>query len=405
MSDPNSSSDRVYLDWAAATPLSATAETAMAPYFATQFGNPSAIHTEGQKARQAVDAARVQAARSLSVQPNQITFAGGGTEANNIALLGLLQALRASGRPYEEMTILTTALEHPSISEPLAYAAKVWGVTVETIPVHETGEIDLSALSELLTPKVVLVATAYVNSEIGVIQPIRELRRLVREQRATMGDPPYVLLDGAQAPLWLPCAPERIGADLVTVDFAKCCGPKGSGLVVNRTKLQLWPVVHGGGQEQGVRPGTEAVPLIVGGTTALAEAQAHWEGRQVAVRAVRDTGIDLLLQAVPGAVLNGPTGDQRVANNINISIPGIDTEYATIVLDQAGFAVSTKSACSGAGGGESTVVRAISHDAARAAATLRCTLGPDTAVTELKQLAHTLAAHVTRMRRFDSNRQ
>ncbi|MFW6210342.1 MAG: cysteine desulfurase family protein [Patescibacteria group bacterium] len=403
MSESTSVPARVYLDWAAATPLSPAAQAAMVPYFATHFGNPSAVHAEGQKARQAVEAARRQVARSLSVQASQITFTGGGTEANNIALLGLLQALRASGRPYEEMTILTTALEHPSISEPLAYAVRTWGVTVKTMPVRETGEIDLSALPGLLTPEVVLIATAYVNSEIGVIQPVRQLRRLLRARGAAAGSPPYLLLDAAQAPLWLPCEPERVGVDLLTVDFAKCCGPKGSGLVVNRTKWQLQPVVHGGGQEQGVRPGTEAVPLIVGGATALAEAQAQWEERQSAVRAVRDAGIDLLLRDVPGAVLNGPTGDQRVANNINLSIPGIDTEYATVVLDQAGFAVSTKSACSGAGSGESPVVRAISHDTARAAATLRCTLGPDTTVAALERFAHTLAAHVTRQRRFDSN--
>ena len=399
---PQKDSDRVYLDWAAATPLSDAARTAMEPFLTTAFANPSAIHHEGQVAGEAVRAARQRVARALSVRPAQVTFTSGGTEANNLAIFGLLQALKADGRPYAEQEVLTTATEHPSISEPLRFAAREFGITVRELPVTETGQLAPATLAEALSPRTVLLATAYVNSEIGTIQPVREFSRMLQAHRATVGAPPYLLLDAAQAPLWLPCAPERLGADLMTLDFAKCGGPKGSGALINRSPVPLCPWIFGGGQERALRPGTEAVPLIVGGSVALAEAQEAWEERQAAVATVRDSGITCVLSEVPGAVLNGPRAAARVANNINISLPGIDTEFAAVVLDARGYAVSTKSACSGAGGGASAVVLACTNDDARAAATLRVTIGPRNTATQLSGMASVLREHVAQMRRFDS---
>jgi cysteine desulfurase len=209
-------------------------------------------------------------------------------------------------------------------------------------------------------------------------------------------------VDAAQAPLWLPCQFEQTGADLLVLDAAKCCGPKGVGLVVRSKRVKLAPILFGGGQESGLRSGTENVSGIVGATVAVRWAQEGWRARAELARAIRDEIITLILKKIPYAVLNGPTGEDRLANNINISIPRLDTEYATIVLDSKGFAVSTKSACSGAGGGESAVVKTTTSDPARATSTLRVTFGPDTTLEELSRLVTALATHVEKTV-FDSN--
>lgn len=390
---------RVYLDWAAATPLLPAAKAALLPWLEDSFGNPSAIHAEGQAARAAVEAARTHIARVLEVQSAQVTFTGSGTEGNNLAIMGVIAAHVAAGTAYEAMEVVTTDLEHPSVTRTLQ-TLQSRGVQVVTVPVKETGVIDIAVLQTLVTPRTVLLTTALVNSEIGTIQPSRTLAKVLRAQA-----PQAVLhLDAAQAPLWLRCQFAALGADVVTFDAGKCCGPKGVGWLVTKPTTLLQPVLFGGGQEQGLRPGTENVAGIVGAATAFGWAQEQWRERSETVRATAVAAATELLTALPFAFLNGAAvgSEDRVANNINISIPGFDTEYAAVVLDAAGFAVSTKSACSGAGGGQSAVVYATTHDRARATATLRLTLGPDTTLTQLQRLTKLLQAHCAQMESFRS---
>ncbi|MCA9367274.1 cysteine desulfurase [Candidatus Kaiserbacteria bacterium] len=384
----------IYLDWAAATSLLPEAKAAMEPWLTDNFANPSAIHAEGQVARGAVEAARGRIAAALQVRPEFVTFTGSGTEANNLAILGTIEARRQSGVAYSDMEVISTAIEHPSVSKTLAYAASL-GVVVKIVPVKESGVINVEALRTLVTNKTVLLSTHYVNSEIGTIQPTRVIKKVLKEAA-----PEAVLhIDAAQAPLWLSCQFDTVAADILTLDVGKCCGPKGVGLLVRSKGIQLKPVFFGGGQEAGLRPGTENVAGVVGAAEAFAWAQSGWRERAENVAVVRNQAIAHLLQEIPQALLNGAMleSDDRVANNINISIPGLDTEFATVVLDSKGFAVSTKSACSGAGGGESAVVKATTQDPARAASTLRITLGPDTTVEQLKQLTTVLKHHVAKL--------
>lgn len=389
--------ERVYLDWAAATPLLPEAKAAMLPFLENDFGNPSAIHQEGRVAKKAIESARTEIARALQVRPEFVTFTSGGTEGNHLAVLGTIEALRHTGRAYSEMEVVTTRIEHPSVTRLMNHLQGL-GVFVKYVEVDEYGFVRLSDLQNLLSEKTVLFSVAYANSEIGVVQRLHHLKKVLREAEEKFVSTIYFHVDGAQAPLWLSCQFDSVHADLFVLDSAKCRGPKGVGVLVRSKRAQLTPVLFGGGQEQGLRSGTENVSGIVGAGVAIVMAQRQRHAQAELVRAVRDESIKLLQTAIPRAILNGPVGEERLANNINFSIPGIDTEYAAVWLDAKGFAVSTKSACAGASGGESTVVREISADPARASATLRFTLGPDTTVDHFQKLTDTLTEFFSLMK-------
>lgn len=391
---------RVYLDYAAATPLSKAAFLAMEPYLREEYGNPSAIHKEGAAGRRAVEAAREGVASTLQVKPEYVTFTSGGTEANNLAILGSIESLLSRGLAAGNMEVITTNIEHPSILETMNALARR-GVRVTYMPVDERGLVKLEALQSLLNEHTVLCTVAYANSEIGTVQKVRAIKKTLEAAEKKFGTTILFHVDAAQAPLWLPCQFELVHADLLTLDVGKCNGPKGVGMLVRHRRATLTSAVYGGGQESGLRPGTENVAGVVGASVALKEAQQDWKERAAKAAAVRDQGIEYLLANLGNAVFNGAVGEDRLANNINISIPGLDTEFAAVVLDKHGFAVSTKSACAGAGSGESVVVKEISSDAARARSTLRFSLSPKTSMRDIVALTGVLHTHCEQMRRFD----
>jgi cysteine desulfurase len=398
---------RVYLDYAAATPLSKSAFLAMKPHLTESFANASAIHSEGVTARLAVEEARERTASVLQVRPEFVTFTSGGTESNNLAIIGTIEHLISLGFPSGEMEVVTTQIEHPSVMNTMKVLERR-GVMVKYVEVDNEGFVKIEELQKLLSDKTVLFSVAYANSEIGVVQHVHAIKKTLGAAEKKFGTKIMFHLDAAQAPLWLSCQFDSLGADLLSLDVGKCNGPKGMGILVQGRRATLTSTLFGGGQESGLRPGTENVAGIVGASVALMEAQKYFKIRAERVDKVRDAGIEHLLKEIPQAVLNGPTGEDRLANNINISIPGLDTEFATVVLDKYGFAVSTRSACAGAGGGESVVVKAISSDPAlttsapeqawaRATATLRLSLSPDTTFQNLKDLTKILKTHIEKM--------
>lgn len=395
-------SRRVYLDYAAATPLSAGAFTAMKPFLEGNYGNPSAIHAEGVIARQAVEAARASVALTVQARPEYVTFTGGGTEGNNLSIFGIIEAAKRTGRSYSDIEVVTTQIEHPSIDVAMK-RLQALGVSIKYAAVDETGKVLLDQLKTQLTEKTLLVSVAYANSEIGTIQPLHAIKKALTVVEKKYDTQIFLHIDAAQAPLWTSCLFATVGADLLVLDFAKCNGPKGTGAIIRSRRAELSATVYGGGQENGLRPGTENVPGIVGAASAFAEAQSEWKIRAEKVSRIRDAGIELLLNALPGLVLNGAYGEERLANNINVSIPGLDTEFAAVVLDSEGFAVSTKSACAGTGGGESVVVKEISHDRARALSTLRFSLAPDTTKADLQQLTNSLTRHTQKMQNYQKS--
>ena len=387
---------RTHLDFASATPVAPEVARVMEPFWSHSWANPSAIYAEGVKARKVIEDARTELARTLHIRASDVTFTSGGTESNNLALIGTIEMFRKSGKRYEEMEIISTHIEHPSILEALAYLAGK-GVVVQYAPIDEDGLIMLPEFKKLISPRTVLVSFAYVNSEIGVVQDVKKLTRAVRAWNTEHNANVLTHLDASQAPLWLPCELDRLGVDLMTLDAGKCYGPKGAGVLARRHHAKLVPILFGGEQEVGLRPGTENPALIIGCVRALVRAQEGWEARSAATAALRDTLFELLLMKIPGTVVNG-SRVHRVANNVNISIPGLDSEYAVIWLDASGIAASTRSAC---GAGESIgsyVVREMAKDEARATSTIRFTLGEETKESDFNRVVQALDKHRKLMR-------
>lgn len=397
MPKKSDSKKRIYLDNAAATPVDLKVLLKMKPYFVNHFGNPSAIHKEGQVARQVVEEARQEVAKVLGIKNNGVIFTGSGTESNNLAIVGYIEKLKATGKKYSEMEIVTTEIEHPSILA-LSPKLKQLGVKIKFVAVDEVGLITVTALEKVLSQKTVLVTFAYANSEVGTVQPVSRLARVIRNFAQKNAVTISIHLDAAQAPLWLPCAFAKLGVDSMALDSGKCSGPKGVGILASRRLSDFSPITFGGGQESGLRPGTENVVGIVGASTALALAQANYEKRSQKVSKIRDDAMAMILNRLPDAVLNGSVGQGRLANNINISLPGFDSEYAVVFLDSHGVAASTKSACAGAGSGLSHVVEVMTKDKKRASSTIRLSLGEKTTKKDLERAVNILEEFCQKMK-------
>jgi len=377
---------RAYFDHAGATPMHSAVREAMFAYEEVLHGNASAIHTEGRKSKEVLRTVRQEVATLLGLKPDGVIFTSSGTESNNLAILGLLKARYEAGTPYEEMEVITLKTEHSSIIKPLAYLES-FGVKTHYLPVEESGIVSDKTLKAALSKKTVLVTITYVNSEVGTVQPLRRLARVLRNYQQENNTRIIFHTDAAQAPFWQPVILSQLDVDLMSLDTRKFGGPKGLGILVWQKGVTIAPLMYGGGQESGLRPGTEDVSGALGAALALRLATEGREERVERVAKMRDYLLSELLAAKPDLLVNGSLKtEERVANNINISLPGIDTEYATVVFDTHGVAVGTKSACSGADGGESKVVKALYSDSLRACATLRITLGPETTKDECDRL-------------------
>ena len=397
---------RIYLDYAAATPVRRGVLRSMQPYYATHFANPSAIHREGVAARHVVETSRGEVASTLKIRPADVFFTASGTESNNLALIGAVEAYRRAGRAYADMEILSTRIEHPSVTQTLLYLSSL-GVRVTYLSVDAFGMIETQSLKDALSAQTILVSFAYANSEVGTVQEVGKLARIVRAFEKEHKTRIYLHLDAAQAPLWLPCAPDRLKVDILTLDAGKCYGPKGVGILARRHGVDLQGILHGGPQEGTLRPATENVPGIVGASHALRIAQERLSQRTEKVTALRDYMI-AQLRTEKGVVLNGPEGERRIANNVNISIRGMDSEFAVVSLDEKGIACSTKSACGSLHTSGSAVVREMTKDEERAQSTIRFTLGEETTKRDIDHAVKALKEHISLMRQSEvrlANRQ
>ncbi len=372
---------QLYLDYAAATPVDPQVIAAIEPYFSQQFYNPSALYQAAHDVRRAIDQARITVAGYLGARPAEIVFTAGGSEANNLAVHGVM-------RLHAGANLLVSAIEHDSV---LATAAQY---DHKLTPVTEQGIIDLTALPSLIDDQTVLISAMYANNEIGTIQPIREIAALlavVRRDRRSRGvaAPLYLHVDGAQAANYLDLQMSRLGADLLSLNGGKIYGPKQSGLLFVKAGITLEPLVYGGGQERGLRSGTENVPGIIGFAKALQIAQdmRHDEARRL--QAVQQYFFSKLAEQIPSAVING-SRKHRLPNNVHITIPGSDNERLIFGLDAAGIMAAAGSACSASSDTPSHVLKALglSDDVARAS--LRFTLGRSTTNADIDRLLETL---------------
>lgn len=383
--------NNIYLDYAAATPVRSEVIKAMAPLWAEDFGNASSIHGLGVRAKKILATAREDMARTLRVRAEDIVFTSGGTESNNLAIVGSVKAMIASGVTPSDIEIISTKVEHPSVSKSLAAAEKL-GARITMAPIGSDGLVIPEEFKKLLSPQTRLITLAYANSETGVVEDIGRLARIVRAFEKENGLTILMHTDACQAALWLPCGLDSLSVDMMSLDAGKCRGPKGVGILAKRPRVQLKAVTFGGGQENNLRPGTEPLPLIVGAVTALCLAQTEHERLAASVKPVRDYFFQLL-ETIPAAVLNG-SREHRLPNNVNISLPHTDTEFLVVALAAAGIAASTRSACSGAGAGVSEPVLEMTHDRERAMATVRFTLSPETTKRDVEYTVEVIKQHL-----------
>ncbi len=371
----------IYLDHAAATPVDDDVLAAMQPFFAEEFYNPSATYLPARAVRAAVDGARASVALSLGVRASEIIFTAGGTEANNLAIQGVLRK-----NPNGSVTV--SAVEHESVLAP----AEKFNCSVAVVT--EKGIVDLVDLRSKITDDTVLVSVMLANNEVGTVQPIRQVAQIVSEvramrQKAGNTTPLYLHTDACQAANYLDVHVSRLGVDMMTLNGGKLYGPKQSGVLYVASHVQLEPLFYGGGQERGVRSGTENVAGVIGFAASLSAAQAvrHEESKRLSE--LQSYMYKLLAEKLPQARVNGSTR-HRLSNNIHITLPDEDNERLLILLEQEGILAAAGSACSASNEDPSHVLRAMGISDADARSSLRFTMGRTTSKKDIEKLVSTL---------------
>jgi len=372
----------IYFDHNATTPIAPEVLEALMPALSQTYGNASSIHSFGQAAKQQMEGARRQVAALIHASPKEVVFTSGGTESDNLALLGAARA--GAGARH----LITTAIEHPAVLGACAQLERE-GAEVTRLPVGSAGVADPDDVRAALRPETVLVSVMHANNETGAIQPVAEIGRITREA----GIPFHV--DGVQAVGKIPVDVASLGVDFYSISAHKLYAPKGVGALYIRKGARWRPVTFGGHHERDRRPGTENVPGIVG-FGAAAEMAGRGAG---AIGALRDRLEAAVLDRIPGTGVNGAPAS-RVPNTTNIYFDGIDGEALVIALDLAGFAVSTGSACSSGAVTPSHVLTAMGLPAARARASIRFSLGVSNTAEQVDALADALEHSVARLRKI-----
>lgn len=376
---------RVYLDHHATTPLASEVLEAMRPYFLEEYGNASSIHAYGQRARAAVEEARYEVARLINADPAEIVFTSGGTEGDNTAVLGAVEAAEAPKKH-----IVTTAIEHPAV----LYAARALeerGASATYVGVGEGGVVDPKEIAAAIQPDTVLVSVMYANNEVGTLQPIREIGRLARERGIAFHT------DAVQAAGKVPVDVRELGVDLLTLSAHKICGPKGVGALYIRKGTRLRPLLHGGHHERDRRPGTENVPGIVGLGVAARLARQHLAEDAVRVAALRDCLESGLVKTVPLVHVNGDRA-RRLSTTTNLRFAHVDAEALVIGLDLAGLACSTGAACSSGSLEPSHVLAAMGLPREQARSSVRFSLGRSTTAEDIEFALDVIPRVIERLR-------
>lgn len=381
----------IYLDHGATTPLEPRVLAAMLPWLQHGYGNPSALYRLAREAHAAVEDARRRVAAVLGCQPAEIVFTSGGTESINAALrgVGLAQSLARSGRQ-----LVTTTIEHQAVLHTSQYLEK-FGLRTTLIDVDSDALVEPQAIAAAITPDTALVSVMLANNEVGTIEPLADIARLVHERGRSLGKRVPVHTDAVAAGGQLPLNVERLGVDALSLAAHKFGGPKGAGVLFLRRSTPFLSQQTGGGQEWQRRAGTENVAAIVGTATALELAESV---RPAAVRrlsCLRDRLINGVLAAVPGAALNGHAR-LRLAGNASFRLGGVDGERLLAELDAAGIAASSGSACADASWEPSHVVLAMGYSLAEATGSVRFTLGSESTAAEIDSVVARLPAIAAR---------
>lgn len=374
--------DFAYFDYAAATPMDERVLMAMRPYFSERFFNPSATYLLATDVRKDLEEARARVAHWLGARPPEIIFTSGGTEANNLAIHGIMEQ-------FPEGNIVVSAIEHESVLAPAHQ------YNCREAAVGEDGIVIIPQLVKQIDDGTVLVSIMYANNEVGAIQPIRQIAQelakiwAVRKQNGnTM--PLYLHTDAAQTSPYLDLHAARLGVDLMTINGGKMYGPKGSGVLFVSRAVRLGPQVYGGGQERGLRSGTENVPGAIGLSLALDLVQARRHEETERLQHLQTLFFSLLEEKVPQAIVNG-SRKHRLPNNVHLTIPGADNERLLVELEEQGILAAAGSACSASNEEPSHVLRAMGVSDKDAQASLRFTLGRFTTEAHIQAVTEQLS--------------
>jgi len=404
----------IYFDYAATAPVDREVVKAMMPYFSDRFGNPSSIHSFGQETITAIDAAREKIAKLLNCRFDEIIFTGSATEANNLAIIGLTKGL--SEDQYDPIRanrgmlfhIISTEIEHESVLKPLKKLQKE-GYEVTCLPVSKDGFIKISDLEKAIKNNTALISVIYASNEIGTIQPIKEIGKFLEKinvKRKIAGlNKIYFHTDAVQALQFLECRPSWLKVDLMTFSGHKIYAPKGIGCLFVRKGTPIRPVIFGGGQEFGLRSGTENVPYIIGLAKAVELVFKNRERTAAKMLKLRNKLLNNIIKNNKSARLNGsfdpPTSlgtSSRLPNNINIRFPGVSNETLLVSLDQSGMAISAGSACSARAFGASHVLTAIGLTEKQAKESIRITIGRNTTEAEIKEASEVISKTIKKLK-------
>jgi cysteine desulfurase len=381
----------IYLDYNATTPLCQPAREAMEPYFGRHFGNPSSVHAAGREARAAVDDARDRIAALLRVRPNELVFTSGGTESNNLAILGLARSHSARGRH-----LICGRTEHHAVLHAFEHLQKRERFEVTWVGVDEGGRIDPEALARAFRPDTTLVSIMTANNETGVVQPMEEISALCRARGVLLHSDMVQSLG-------------KLATNLEEIDAAsfaahKVYGPKGSGLLFLRAGVPIEATQFGGSHENQRRPGTENVPAIAGMAAAIETTLHDHEQEQKREAILRDRLWEIILRDVPDAISNGNAG-HRLANTLNVSFPGMSSEMLLMALDLEGVCASSGSACMVGSVVASHVLLAMGLPPAMASAAVRFSLGKETTAEEIERAGEVIARILHRLEQAQSRSQ
>lgn len=392
----------IYLDHAAATYLDPRVTAAMAPFWEANYGNPSSLHHVGREAATALGAARATVAAVLNTKPSEIIFTAGGTESINLAIFGV------AGRAEKPGHIITSVVEHSAVLQSCAELERC-GWIITRLPVDRDGFVSLQDLKNAIRPETILISVMYANNEVGTVEPIEAvgawLKKLNKE-RVARGEQKIIFhTDACQAVGALTLDVQKLGVDLMTINGSKIYGPKQTGALYCKTGLVLKPTIYGGGQEWGLRSGTENIPGIVGLATALKLAGEGCQEERRRLRQLRNYFIDRVLNEIPDVILNGPreaeespAEPRRLPNNINLSFKGVDGEALLLYLDHRGICVSAGSACAAKHGEASHVLPAIGCPEEFIGGSARLTLGKRTTKADLDFTLKILTETVKQLR-------
>ncbi|MCH5332643.1 MAG: cysteine desulfurase [Agathobacter sp.] len=378
-----------YFDNAATTRCGKEAAELMMAVLTQGYGNPSSLHQKGVEAEQYIRAAREKIARTLKCKEKEIFFTSGGTESNNLAIVGAVEANRRAGKH-----IITTAVEHPSVSAPMAWLQEQgWELTI--LPVDHEGVISLDALRASVREDTVLVSMMQVNNEIGAIQPIREAAAIVRERNPRA----LIHVDAIQSYGKIPVFPGSLGIDLMSVSGHKIRGPKGSGFLYVRDKTRIHPILRGGGQQKGMRSGTENVPAIAGLGVAAEESCSDFEAKAEHLYGLRERFVAGLAD-FEGVSVNGRPGRGSAPHIVSVSVEGVRAEVLLHALEEREIYVSAGSACSSNKPSVSATLQAIGLKPSLLDSTVRFSFSADNAAEEIDYALEQLRELIPSLRRY-----